>query len=156
MLQPMNSMFGGFEELEQLAKAATSAFGEPFVNIPKITDKIDFPVDIFREKDGTFVIEAAVVGVKADQVKVTVKTENGRNTLTIKVNPTEMTEDEKKAFESRQYELRKIKKGAKLEINRLLPSNLDIRKTTKKVEDGLLTITIPVKEEEKPIEIEVE
>jgi HSP20 family molecular chaperone IbpA len=36
-----------------------------------------------------------------------------------------------------------------------LPSNLDVKNTTKKVENGLLTIRIPVKEEEKPMEIEI-
>ena len=46
--------------------------------------------------------------------------------------------------------------GDAIQPSQPLPSNLDIRKTSKKVENGLLTITIPIKEEEKPIEIEVE
>lgn len=154
MLDPI---FGnGFDELEQLAKAATSAFGTPFTELPKITDKIDFPLDQYTEPDGTMVIEVAVVGMSADDIKVTVKTESGRNTLTIKALPKELTEDEKKAIENRTYAMKKIKHPTKLELSRLLPTNLDIRKTSKKVENGLLTIRIPVKEEEKPLEIEVQ
>ena len=155
-----DSIFGnGFAELDELAKAATSAFGTTFPTLPtiqKITDKIDFPLDQYTEPDGTFVVEVAVVGLSGDDIKVTVKTEGGNNYLTIKAVQKELTEDEKKAVESRKYSMRKIKRGTKLELSRLLPSNLDIRKTSKKVENGLLTITIPIKEEEKPIEIEVE
>jgi HSP20 family molecular chaperone IbpA len=32
---------------------------------------------------------------------------------------------------------------------------LDVTKTSKKVEKGLLTVTIPIREEEKPVEIEI-
>ena len=74
----------------------------------------------------------------------------------IEISDKDLTEEEKKAIENRAYVMRKIKHPTKLELSRLLPTNLDIRKTTKTVENGLLTIRIPVKEEEKPLEIEVE
>ena len=51
---------------------------------------------------------------------------------------------------------KKIKKATKLEFSRLIPTNFDVEKTTKTVENGLLTIRIPVKEEEKPVEIEIQ
>lgn len=154
-----NTFFGSpLDEVDKLAEAVNNAFGTTFREIPSITEKIDFPLDQYTEPDGTFVVEVAVVGMDADEVKVTVKTEGGRNTLSIKAQPKELTEEEKKAIEDRNYAggIKKIKKATKLELSRLIPSNLDIRKTTKKVENGLLTIRIPVKEEEKPIEIEVE
>ena len=154
-----NTFFGSpLDEVDKLAEAVNNAFGTTFRDIPSITEKIDFPLDQYTEPDGTFVVEVAVVGMDADEVKVTVKTEGGRNTLSIKAQPKELTEEEKKAIEDRNYAggIKKNKKATKLELSRLIPSNLDIRKTTKKVENGLLTIRIPVKEEEKPIEIEVE
>jgi HSP20 family molecular chaperone IbpA len=154
-----NTFFSSpLDEVDKLAEAVNNAFGTTFRDIPSITEKIDFPLDQYTEPDGTFVVEVAVVGMGADEVKVTVKTEGGRNTLSIKAQPKELTEEEKKAIEDRNYAggIKKIKKATKLELSRLIPSNLDIRKTTKKVENGLLTIRIPVKEEEKPIEIEVE
>lgn len=154
-----NTFFNSpLDEVDKLAEAVNNAFGTTFRDIPSITEKIDFPLDQYTEPDGTFVVEVAVVGMGADEVKVTVKTEGGRNTLSIKAQPKELTEEEKKAIEDRNYAggIKKIKKATKLELSRLIPSNLDIRKTTKKVENGLLTIRIPVKEEEKPVEIEVE
>ena len=154
-----NTFFNSpLDEVDKLAEAVNNAFGTTFRDIPSITEKIDFPLDQYTEPDGTFVVEVAVVGMDADEVKVTVKTEGGRNTLSIKAQPKELTEEEKKAIEDRNYAggIKKIKKATKLELSRLIPSNLDIRKTTKKVENGLLTIRIPVKEEEKPLEIEVE
>lgn len=154
-----NTFFNSpLDEVDKLAEAVNNAFGTTFREIPSITEKIDFPLDQYTEPDGTFVVEVAVVGMGADEVKVTVKTEGGRNTLSIKAQPKELTEEEKKAIEDRNYAggIKKIKKATKLELSRLIPSNLDIRKTTKKVENGLLTIRIPVKEEEKPLEIEVE
>lgn len=154
-----NTFFNSpLDEVDKLAEAVNNAFGTTFREIPSITEKIDFPLDQYTEPDGTFVVEVAVVGMGADEVKVTVKTEGGRNTLSIKAQPKELTEEEKKAIEDRNYAggIKKIKKATKLELSRLIPSNLDIRKTTKKVENGLLTIRIPVKEEEKPVEIEVE
>ena len=154
-----NTFFGSpIDEVDRLAEVVNNAFGTTFREIPSITEKIDFPLDQYTEPDGTFVVEVAVVGMGADEVKVTVKTEGGRNTLSIKAQPKELTEEEKKAIENRNYAggIKKIKKATKLELSRLIPSNLDIRKTTKKVENGLLTIRIPVKEEEKPVEIEVE
>ena len=151
------SLFGGngFDELDELAKAATSAFGKSFPSIPKLTDRVDFPLDEYTEKDGTFVVEVAVVGMSDDDVKVTVKTENGQNTLTIKAVPSEIAKEEKDAIDARQYTFKKIKRSTKLDYSRTLPSNLDVKNTTKKVENGLLTIRIPVKEEEKPMEIEI-
>lgn len=157
----INNKFFGFpiDEVDRLEEAVNNAFGTTCRDmLPSITKKIDFPLDQYTEPDGTFVVEVAVVGMGADEVKVTVKTEGGRNTLSIKAQPKEITEEEKKAIENRNYAggIKKIKKATKLELSRLIPSNLDIRKTTKKVENGLLTIRIPVKEEEKPVEIEVE
>lgn len=157
-----NNIFSPIEEVNQLARVVSDAFGttlgNTFRDVPRINEKIDFPIDQYTEADGTFVVEVAVVGMGADEVKVTVKTESGKNTLTIKAQPKELSEDEKKAIESRNYVggIKKIKKATKLELSRLIPSNLDVLKTTKKVENGLLTIRIPVKEEEKPVEIEIQ
>ena len=155
-----NNIFGTpiDEEVGRLAEAVSNAFGTSFRELPKITEKIDFPLDLYTEPDGTFVVEVAVVGMGADEVKVPVKTEGGNNYLSIKAQPKELTEEEKKAIEARNYVggIKKIKKATKLEFSRLIPSTLDIRKTTKTVENGLLTIRIPVKEEEKPVEIEIQ
>ena len=48
-----------------------------------------------------------------------------------------------------------IKSMNKMDITLLLDKTLDVSKTTKTVENGLLTIRIPVKAEEKPVEFEI-
>lgn len=140
----------GFEELDRLAN---SVFAKPFAE--RVMDKIDFPLNQYIKKDGTMVIEMAVVGMKADDIKVTVKTEQQQTYLIIKSTIPELSEDEKKEIESRNYKIKKIKSMGKMDISFLIDNNLDVRKTTKKVENGLMTITIPLKEEEKPVELEI-
>lgn len=154
-----NSLFGNpVEAMQRLEQEVSNAFGQTYRDVPSVNTKIDFPIDQYTEADGTFVTEVAVVGMGADEIKVTVKKENGKNTLTIKAQPKELSDEEKKAIESRNYEggIKKIKKATKLELSRVIPSCFDVEKTTKKVENGLLTIRIPVKEEEKPVEIEIQ
>ena len=155
-----NNIFGNpLEAMTQLEQAMNGMFGgHTLKEVPIINTKIDFPIDIYTEADGTLVFEVAVVGMGADEVKVTVKKENGRNTLAIKAQPKELSDEDKKAIENRNYEggIKKIKKATKLEFSRLIPANFDVEKTTKTVENGLLTIRIPVKEEEKPVEIEIQ
>lgn len=153
-----NNIFGNpLEAMTQLEQAMNGMFGGT-KEAPVINTKIDFPIDIYTEADGTLVFEVAVVGMGADEVKVTVKKENGRNTLAIKAQPKELSDEDKKDIENRNYEggIKKIKKATKLEFTRLIPTNFDVEKTTKTVENGLLTIRIPVKEEEKPVEIEIQ
>lgn len=150
------NMFGNdFQALEQLANAASKAFGQPFQEVEKAVTKVDFPIDEYLDKDGNYTAQLAVVGLDADDVKVTVKTESGRKTLTIKVEGPELTDEQKKEIESRDWWNKKIKRANKLEFTRNLPSNLDVAKTTKTVDKGLLTVYIPIKEEEKPVEIEI-
>ena len=152
-----NNIFGNpLEAMTQLEQAMNGMFGgQTLKDAPVINTKIDFPIDIYTEADGTLVFEVAVVGMGADEIKVTVKKENGRNTLAIKAQPKELSEEDKKAIETRNYE-GAIKKATKLEFTRLIPTNFDVEKTTKTVENGLLAIRIPVKEEEKPVEIEIQ
>ena len=112
-------------------------------------------MDEYIDKDGNYVAELAVVGVDANDIKVTVKTEGGKKTLTIKIDAPETTDEQKAEIESRDWMNRKIKRFTKLELTRSLANNLDVAKTTKTIDKGLLKVFIPIKEEEKPIEIEV-
>lgn len=147
-----------FQALEQLANAASKAFGQPFqetVYKPTASAKVDFPIDEYLDKDGNYTVQMAVVGLDAEDVKVTVKTEGGKKTLTIKVEGPELTDEQKKEIETRDWWNKKIKRANKLEFTRNLPATLDVTKTTKSVEKGLLTVTIPIREEEKPVEIEI-
>lgn len=155
----MFDMGSDFQALEKLADAASQAFGHQFPNTTKLIEKaaakVDFPLDEYIDKDGNYVAELAVVGVDANDIKVTVKTEGGKKTLTIKIDAPETTDEQKAEIESRDWMNRKIKRFTKLELTRSLANNLDVAKTTKTIDKGLLKVFIPIKEEEKPIEIEV-
>ena len=90
-----NNIFGNpLEAMDQLEQAMNGMFGgQTLKEAPIINTKIDFPIDIYTEADGTLVFEVAVVGMGADEIKVTVKKENGRNTLAIKAQPKELSEE---------------------------------------------------------------
>ena len=145
----------GFDEFDRFANTITSALENPLATIDKVMDKIDFQLNQYTEKDGTMVIELAVVGMTEKDLKVTVKTEQNVSNLSIKSIIPELTDEEKQKINERTYRFKKIKSMSKMDITLLLDKTLDVSKTTKTVENGLLTIRIPVKAEEKPVEFEI-
>ena len=130
-------------------------FDEAFAEANKVTDKVALPLNIIREEDGSSTIEVAVVGKSEDDLIVKGITEDGKTFLTIESKEAEVSDDQKKAEEKREYTIRKIKGTGKLSIKAFIPSRLDLSKATKKVENGLLTIKIPVAEAAKSLEFEI-
>jgi cyclophilin family peptidyl-prolyl cis-trans isomerase len=101
MINTGNMFSNDFQALEQLANAASKAFGQPFqetVYKPSTSAKVDFPIDEYLDKDGNYTVQMAVVGLDSEDVKVTVKTEGGVKTLNIKVNGPELTDEQKKTY----------------------------------------------------------
>lgn len=121
----------------------------------KIEAKVDIPMNIIHEEDGSSTIEVAIVGKTREDVKVKGIVEDGKTYLTIEAVEPEKTEDTQAEESKRTYTLRKIKGTGKLAAKIFVPANLDIKKTTVKVENGLLTVNIPVADEAKPIEFEI-
>ena len=128
---------------------------EAFAEANRVTDKVTLPMNIIREEDGSSTIEVAVVGKSETDLSVKGITENGHTFLTIESIDPVQTDEDKKEEEKREYTLRKIKGAGKLSIKLLIPSRLDLNKAIKKVENGLLTIKIPVAEAAKPLEFEI-
>ena len=122
----------------------------------KVLDRVTIPMDIFKEEDGTNIIQIAAVGLKKDNFKITIKSESGVTYLNIKTVVPEKSQDEKDKESKRQYRCKKIKLLSDLDISLTLPETLDYKNTTRTLEDGLLTIRIPAKEEMKPIELNIE
>lgn len=121
----------------------------------KAEPKVDIPMNIIHEEDGSSTIEVAIVGKTREDVKVKGIVEDGKTYLTVESVEKEKTEEEQSADAKRTYTLRKIKGTGKLSAKIFVPANLDIKKTTVKVENGLLTVNIPVADEAKPIEFEI-
>lgn len=120
-----------------------------------VVDKVTIPMNIIHEEDGSATIELAVVGKSEKDIKVSGTTEDDKTFLIIETVEQEKTEDEKQAEEKREYSIRKIKGTGKLTAKILVPARLDLSKAVKTVENGLLTIKIPVAEKAKPVTFEI-
>lgn len=124
-------------------------------NIAKQAEKVALPMNIIREEDGSSTVEVAVVGKTREDISVKGITENGNVYLVIESIEKEKTKDEKNVDEKRSYSVHKIKGTDKLSIKLFVPATFDINGATVKVENGLLTVKIPVAEEAKPITFEI-
>ncbi|MBO7692251.1 MAG: Hsp20/alpha crystallin family protein [Methanobrevibacter sp.] len=145
-----------FNDFDSVTKAMETAFSETGRIVDKALEKVTIPMNIYKEETGTQVIEIAAVGLKKEDIKLTIKVENGNTYLYIKSNVPEKSEEQKQAEEKRVYSIRKIKNLADLDARIWLPNTLDIDKASRTLENGLLTIKIPMKEESKPRELTIE
>ena len=113
---------------------------------------ISVPVNIFQEEDGSSTVEIALPGKTKEDVKLAKKVVDGVNYLVFDL--VEKDEEEKSEDDSKRQVLEKrIKVTKHCEFR--VPPTQDIDKLEAKMENGLLTITIPVTEAAKPIEFEV-
>lgn len=117
--------------------------------------KVNVPMNIIHEEDGSSTIEVAVVGKTREDIKLKGTIEDGKTYLTIETVEKEVTDEQKEAEAKRIYTVRKIKGTGKLSIKILVPANLRMKELTAKVENGLLIINIPVCPETRPVEFTV-
>lgn len=120
----------------------------------KFTPMVSIPLNMIKEEDESLTVEIAIPGKTKEDVKLTKEVIDGVNYVVFDLKEVEKSEDEKKAEEARKYIDRKIKVTKHCAIK--VPGNLDVTKLTAKVENGLLTIKIPVAEEAKPTEFTIE
>lgn len=129
-----------------------NAFDNAFNNTAA---KVNLPMNIIHEEDGSSTIEVAVVGKTREDIKLKGTIEDGKTFLTIETVEKEVTDEQKEAEAKRIYTVRKIKGTGKLSIKIFVPANLSMKELTAKVENGLLTINIPVCPEARPVEFTV-
>ncbi len=104
----------------------------------------DLFVDVWEEDDNFF-IKMAMPGVNKDDVKIDIS----NDLVTIKgQGKTEEEKDDKK-----RYYYKALESSFEQTFN--LPSRVDAEKADAKYEDGVLTLTLPKTEEEKPKRVEV-
>ena len=101
-------------------------------------------LDIRQVKDG-WVIEAEVPGLSKDDLDINVE----NDVLTI-YGQSRTEKDEK----TEHYHVRERQFG-RISRSIVLPKTADVDRLEAKVENGVLTLTIPVREEAKPRRIEV-
>lgn len=102
-------------------------------------------VDIY-ETDDAVVVEAQIPGVKEENVSVTVE----GNILTISAEEKET--EEKKEKKKTVY---KSTRQSSFNYSTTLPRMVDASNADAEVENGVVTVTVPKTEDEKPRKIEV-
>lgn len=145
-----------FKELDSVAEKFENAFKQTSAQIEKTFENFsNIPMNVIKEEDGSRIYEIAAVGLAKEDIKVTIKSDKGSNFLCIKINTPEKSEEEKQAAASKYfYKKIKVLSGELPKI--WLAPNLDVKATSLTLVNGLLTIRVPVKEEEKPVELTIE
>ncbi len=145
--------------LDEMFNPWIDNFDKSFAKLSKAVgdtmEKVTIPMNIIHEEDGSSTIEVAVVGKTREDIKLKGSVEDGKTYLSIESVEQEKSDDDKEAESKRVYTLRKIKGTGKLSAKIYVPANLDIKKLSAKVENGLLTINIPVSDDAQKIEFEI-
>ncbi len=134
-------------ELVSLRQAMDRLFEDSFVRPSTMSDggsQYGFPLDVTNAKDA-LVVEAALPGIKPDDVEITV--ENG--TLSIRGE----SHSEETTGEGENL-VREIRRGS---VSRMiaLPNGLEPDKATANFDHGMLTLRIPKAEAVKPRQIRI-
>lgn len=139
-----------FGELMSLRQAMDRLFEDSYVR-PTRSLLAGFgemlPLDIRHDPD-QLVLEAALPGVKPDDVEITVE----QGTLTIRART---AEERREGEETGEYLLQEIRRG---EMTRTvtLPNGLEPDRAEATFEDGILRLRIPRAEAVKPRQIRIE
>ncbi|RME87133.1 MAG: Hsp20/alpha crystallin family protein [Anaerolineae bacterium] len=136
--EPMREMITLREAMDRLFD---EAFTRPFG--PLLSTQ--FPAIDMYQTDDDVVVKAALPGMKADDVQISVV----GDVLTIKGEV-----QEKEEVKKRNYHLREQRYGA-FERSIRLPTEVVADKAKAEFEDGILTITLPKAEEVRPKTITV-
>jgi HSP20 family molecular chaperone IbpA len=118
---------------------------QPVCKLPSTIISNHFPpCNYYADEDGTLQLEFAVAGYKKDEVKVKFEDDH----LILQLTPVK-EEVKTKVFQ-------KAIKLSESTTKAYVPfSKYDIAKAEAALEDGLLKVSIPVKEEAKPLSIEI-
>lgn len=131
-------------DLLSLRDAMDQLFEESFVRplgtlFPSRVQGESMPVDMV-ENDDTIVVKAAVPGMKAEDLEITVV----GGVLTIKAENKESTEETKGNYIYREWKSGSVVRAL------TLPTEVDIDKATAEMVDGVLTLSLPKAEEVRP------
>jgi HSP20 family protein len=132
-------------EMVTLREAMDRLFDEAFTHPLSAAGGLQFPsVDLYQTDDEV-VVKAALPGLKADEVQISVT----GDVLTLKGETRQKHEVNEKA-----YHLREQRYGA-FERRIMLPVDVQSDKAKAEFEDGILTITLPKAEQVRPKTITV-
>ncbi len=136
-----------FVDMEQMRHRMDRIFGDlrPWRLAPRVDSQIGyFPLDI-SETDEAFEVEAALPGVKPEDVEVQVH----GDTVTIKGNSKEEAEEKDKDW------LRRERRYGVFARSFTLPTDIDAENASADFENGLLKLRLPKSEAARPKTIKV-
>jgi HSP20 family protein len=136
--EPMRDMISLREAMDHL-------FDEAFTRPMDAISGFRAPAIDMYQTDDEVVVKAALPGIKADQVQISVT----GDLLTLKGESQEQSETKEKA-----YHIREQRFGA-FERSVMLPTQVQSDKAKAEFEDGILTISLPKAEEVRPKTITV-
>ena len=132
---PFAGMEDRYDQMSRLMRAAWSDRSRPF-------GQAWAPLADLRETDDAYVVEMDLPGVKKDDISV----ELSGNELVV-------TGDLKDGADGQSN--RRIRRRGHVEQRVLLPAPAEADKVTASLADGVLTVTVPRSEPEKPRRVEV-
>lgn len=137
-----------FRDMVTLREAMNRLFEESFVR-PWEGEKsagavISLAVDIF-EKEDSLVVKAAVPGVKADDLDITIT----GDVLNIKGETKREEETKEENYHRREFRYGSFCRSVRL------PVEVDVNQADAVFKDGILTLTLPKPQERKPKSISV-
>lgn len=157
-----------------LAKADTAAtkLSRAALDAVKIFQEMNInnlPVNIFETEDGVEYVEVAIPGKTKENVKITAQSVptkplpphlahkySGCSFLRIEVTAGKQTDEQKKLAEARKNGQVRIKGMSMLSVTIPVDVSHDINGLKAKVENGLLTVTIPKNAEVQPKEFSID
>jgi HSP20 family protein len=143
-----STRFDPFRELSLLQNRISRAFGDPYVRDEDLGPAANWvpPVDIFETSTHDLVIKVELPDMAREDITVTVE----HNTLTVKGTkkaPGDVQDEQFRRMERRYGTFAR---------SFTLPNTVDPAKVTADYKNGVLTVTLPYKEEVKPRTISVE
>jgi HSP20 family protein len=141
--------FEPFRELAQMQDRINRIFGDAYTRRydDDVMQRGDWQplVDIYENDQQEIVLRAELPGVAKGDIDIRVE----NNTLTLRG-------ERKRASEVKDEQYHRIERAyGTFSRSFSLPSRLDTEKVRADFKDGLLTITLPIREEAKPKQIEV-
>jgi HSP20 family molecular chaperone IbpA len=137
-LSTVSDIFRMFDDFMTLAEPVT---------LPTALIRGTFPpTDLIRDGAGNLCYRFAVAGYKESEISLEFKDES----LVLELKP-----EEKKQDDNVRYIQRGIKSG-KTCLSALVPATkYDVSKSTASLEDGILTVDIPLREDSKPMSVPI-
>ena len=132
-------------EMMTLREAMDRLFDDAFTRPISMTGNLSLPAIDMYQTDDELVVKAAVPGVKAGDVQISVT----GDVLSIKGETRLKEESKDKAWHIREQ------RWGSFELRIMLPTDVVADKAKAEFEDGILTITLPKAEEVRPKTITV-